>query len=268
MSLAARFRNAIRAVGLLVAPAATTAEASCPKITAGAGAPAAADPNGSVYLRTDGAAGTTIYHRVGGAWVAVGATAVSGTDFGSGGIAADAIAESTAAAGVIIDGLLIKDERLQPTGAGIATGDAGITLKDNLASAWDVKEAANVYQRFVTTNDGERVQFGKLVTLPIQTIDMADVQKALVFPTAGAGEVQLTGQILLVDANSSASEDLLLPPEASSSGLMLIIANTGGEDINVKEDSDTTLICTISTTETAIVVCDGTTWRGGVVKTT
>ena len=36
----------------------------------GSGAPSDSASNGSVYLRTDGAAGTTVYMRVGGAWVA------------------------------------------------------------------------------------------------------------------------------------------------------------------------------------------------------
>lgn len=34
------------------------------------GVPIAADVNGSVAFRTDGGAGTTLYHREGGAWVA------------------------------------------------------------------------------------------------------------------------------------------------------------------------------------------------------
>jgi hypothetical protein len=44
---------------------------SGPLIVAGAGAPAAAHPDGSLYLRTDGTAGTTIYVRAAGAWSAI-----------------------------------------------------------------------------------------------------------------------------------------------------------------------------------------------------
>lgn len=40
-----------------------------PTITSGSGAPSATEPNGSVYLRTNGAAASTIYARVSGAWV-------------------------------------------------------------------------------------------------------------------------------------------------------------------------------------------------------
>jgi hypothetical protein len=45
-----------------------------PQISAGSGAPTAADPDGpdgSIYHRTDGAAGTTLYARVSGAWSAL-----------------------------------------------------------------------------------------------------------------------------------------------------------------------------------------------------
>ena len=102
----------------------------------------------------------------------------------------------------------------------------------------------------------------------VQVIDMADAQVALVYGAAGAGQVKITSEVLIVDANSGATEDLLLPAEATSFGRVLFVANSGGEDIVVKEDSDTTTIATVSTTECAFFVCDGTTWRGGVVKTT
>lgn len=102
----------------------------------------------------------------------------------------------------------------------------------------------------------------------VQTIDMADAQVALVYGTAGAGQVKITSSVLVVDANSGATEDLLLPAEATSFGRVLFVSNSGGEDIVVKEDSDTTTIATISTAESAFFVCDGTTWHGGVVKAT
>lgn len=40
-----------------------------PTITSGAGAPASSEPNGSLYLRTDGSTATTLYVRISGAWV-------------------------------------------------------------------------------------------------------------------------------------------------------------------------------------------------------
>lgn len=47
-----------------------------PTLTSGSGAPSATEPNGSVYLRTNGAATTTLYARISGAWVAVTASAL------------------------------------------------------------------------------------------------------------------------------------------------------------------------------------------------
>lgn len=198
-------------------------------------------------------------------------TALSGST-----IEVDTIAETTSANGVDIDGLKIKDATIQPASGGtafidltqVATGEGDVVLKDNLAAALEVRESTNVYMTFITTDDAERISLAKITRLAVQTIDMADAQVALVYGTAGAGEVKVTGQILLVDANSGATEDLLLPPEATSTGVIFFISNTGGEDIVVKEDGDSTTICTISTTESAFVTCDGTTWRGGIVATT
>lgn len=95
-----------------------------------------------------------------------------------------------------------------------------------------------------------------------QTIDMADAALAIVHGTAGAGEVKLTGNLLFVDPNSGgASEDLTLPPEATSSGLLLFIFNTGGEGIVVKDDGGGTVI-TLDTAQHGVVACDGTSWIG------
>lgn len=42
--------------------------ATSPTVTSGTGAPSATEPNGSIYLRTNGTALSTIYARVSGAW--------------------------------------------------------------------------------------------------------------------------------------------------------------------------------------------------------
>ena len=44
---------------------------SGPTITTGTGAPSHSAPNGSIYLRTDGTASTTLYVRAAGAWTAL-----------------------------------------------------------------------------------------------------------------------------------------------------------------------------------------------------
>lgn len=105
------------------------------------------------------------------------------------------------------------------------------------------------------------VKEGPVFLAPGQTIDMADAEVALTIPT-------LTSNVLYVDANSGATEDLLLPPEAQSDGLFLFIANTGGEAIVVKDDGDATTVGTIATAEVGYFFCDGTTWRGGVSTNT
>jgi hypothetical protein len=76
--MASRFtsllRGSLAAVTLGVRPTASTAASSTPTISSGSGAPTASEPNGSIYLRTDGAAATTIYVRAAGAWTANGVT--------------------------------------------------------------------------------------------------------------------------------------------------------------------------------------------------
>jgi hypothetical protein len=97
----------------------------------------------------------------------------------------------------------------------------------------------------------------------VQTIDMADAAVSLaVTPTAS--HTTLTGNILYVDANSSATENLELPPEADSTGLVLVIQNTGGETIEVLDDAGSNPgngACSLLTTEACIAICDGTTWN-------
>ena len=67
-----RYRKGLAALSLGVRQTATTADSDVPTITSGSGAPSAAEPNGSIYLRTNaGDADQSIYSRIGGAWVAI-----------------------------------------------------------------------------------------------------------------------------------------------------------------------------------------------------
>ena len=113
-----------------------------------------------------------------------------------------------------------------------------------------------------------KISSGLLHFTNAQTIDMADAQVALTLNPGTPTGTTITSNSLHVDANSATTEDLLLPPEADCNGLMLMICNTGGEDIVVKEDGDSTTVCTISTAEVGLVTCDGTTWRGGIMAVT
>jgi hypothetical protein len=112
-------RRAVAAYGFAVKTSATETPGSSPTITADSGAASEAEPNGSLHLRTGGVPEV----RVGGAWKAL-AVADQTFDSGSAGIKADVVAESTAAAGVTIDGLLLKDGSVRP-GAIADPGDAG-----------------------------------------------------------------------------------------------------------------------------------------------
>jgi len=60
-----RWKRAAAALGFVVRSSATSDVTADPTLTSGSGAPSAAEPNGSVYLRTDG----STYVRTGGAWV-------------------------------------------------------------------------------------------------------------------------------------------------------------------------------------------------------
>jgi hypothetical protein len=107
------------------------------------------------------------------------------------------------------------------------------------------------------------IQATQPVTFPqVTTVDMADAAHALVLGTAGAAQTKLLGNIVFCDPNSGgASEILTLPPEASSTGLVIYLFNTGGEGIVVNDDAAATVV-TLDTAQHALLACDGTTWRG------
>jgi len=65
-----------------------------------------------------------------------------------------------------------------------------------------------------------------------------------------------------VDPNSSGStENLTLPAEAGCPGVFLLILNSGGEGIVVKNAATATII-TLDTVQHGILFCDGAAWRG------
>lgn len=65
-------RSGVAAVGYIVKPLPASDTGLSPTVTSGAGVPATIEPNGSLYLRTDGAnADQAIYVRISAAWVAM-----------------------------------------------------------------------------------------------------------------------------------------------------------------------------------------------------
>lgn len=101
-------------------------------------------------------------------------------------------------------------------------------------------------------------------TASVTTVAMADAAHALVLAPliAGAAQTLLTGNVVFCDPDSGqASEILTLPAVASSSGLWILILNTGGEGIVVKDVAANTII-TLDTAQHGIVACNGTSWIG------
>lgn len=65
-------RSGVAAVGYIVKALPADLPSVAPTVTSGSGAPTATEPNGSIYLRTNGAsADEAIYARIGGSWVAM-----------------------------------------------------------------------------------------------------------------------------------------------------------------------------------------------------
>jgi hypothetical protein len=63
-----------------------------------------------------------------------------------------------------------------------------------------------------------------------------------------------------------AGRDVILPKEAASKGLRFVIRNAAdaAEILTIKASDGTTTVCTPTQNETALLSCDGTTWRGVV----
>ena len=67
-----QYRKAISTVGIGIKSDARQLDSETATITAGAGAPTASEPDGSLYTRTDAAtAAEAVYSRIGGSWVAI-----------------------------------------------------------------------------------------------------------------------------------------------------------------------------------------------------
>ncbi len=187
---------------------------------------------GAIFFHTDGSDKDDLLYINSGTSTSctfVPATSVAGADFGATGMKTDVIAESTATSGVTIDSALIKDG-----------GFTGEIITDSIT-----EETANAG---IALND--------VLNMKVQTIAMNDAAVTLTSAT-------LTGNVLFVDAESSGTEDLKLPPEAEQTGTVLFIFNTGGESIIVEDDAAGSVV-TLETANTAICACDGTSWLGFV----
>jgi len=102
-----------------------------------------------------------------------------------------------------------------------------------------------------------------LLAFKSEAIDMADATHTLIVTgTAASAQTKITSNVLIVDPNSSGStENLDLPAEALCTGLLLIVLNSGGEGIVIRDDAAATKL-TLDTAQSGLLFCDGTTWRG------
>jgi hypothetical protein len=230
-------------------------------IKAGSGDPDDADEcaAGSLYIKLDGGGlGEALWVKYADAYHKI----PLGGNFLAAGLLADVIGESTTDAGVTVEGVKFHGKVIDLSG--LATNEGAVKLPDNKALAFLIREAANVFMAFVTSDDLERVQLGKLLADPLPvTIDMNDATHTLVLGTAGAAQTKLTSRILFVDPNSGqANEKLKLPPVLSCIGFSLDVYNTGGEDILLRDIGDTTTIITVPAGKAGRVACDGVNWRG------
>ena len=94
-------------------------------------------------------------------------------------------------------------------------------------------------------------------TAAAQVVDMAGATKALVVGTAGTGQVSLTGNTVIIDANGSgggtSGQNLKLPATAglpSGKTMRLKLANIGGEDITLQTSAAGSTGITLAAGET------------------
>jgi hypothetical protein len=138
---------------------------------------------------------------------------------------------------------------------------------------WNKKEKAapdNVHERHVLmgarVNANEHLEFYRNFT---------NAGPPFVMNSINTETIAATKTLTVNDASiqfidpGGANRDIVLPAEASSAGYFFFISNredvTG--DLVVKNDGGDT-IATVTLTESALVICDGTNWAGGVLKAT
>lgn len=143
--IAQNFRRALAMVGIVIRTSADEADSASPSITTGAGAPSAAEPNGSLYLRNDGTTTTTLYSRVSAAWgslvvsSAAEATAIRAASVYASGSQTGTGAEQIFAHGLVTTpALIIATATAGHNGAG-AAGTQAVTITYGAMSATELR---------------------------------------------------------------------------------------------------------------------------------
>lgn len=159
-------KRPLRALGFGVARTTTQPDSDVPRLAAYFGTPTDVQPNGSLGLNEDGPP----HARIGDTWKAV-AVAGQTWDAGAAGIKADVIAESTTAAGVTVDGVLLKDGTVTTDTVSEATGGAGVTVDGTLIKDGGLTGAGTVLLTGSATGDGQVVQrWGATATEGLQVV--------------------------------------------------------------------------------------------------
>uniref|UniRef100_A0A6H1ZI89 Uncharacterized protein n=1 Tax=viral metagenome TaxID=1070528 RepID=A0A6H1ZI89_9ZZZZ len=228
---------------------------------------AAADTAGhAIYMQTEdggadggagtGRAGALMHISTGEGSDSATATAVGGAGGALSLITGDGGTGNTTGNGGVGGAIAITAGTGGDSGAGVGVGGTGGSITLTAGSGGGAGGGTAGAPGAIVIGAG-------VVKFKRQTIDMANSAVTLTLVPGTPTGTLLTGNILAVDANSGATEDLLLPPEADCDGLMLIINNTGGESIMIQDDAGGALL-TLETANTAYLACDGTTWRGTV----
>lgn len=160
----------------------------------------------ALFHHTDGSGGDDLIYQNNGditdcRFIEI--TSVSGADFGSGGIKTDAVVESTGAAGVTLDGVLLKDNAVTAPGGIIAAGgfstsgrsfhtggSAAKTATDGTDTVVGANTEINVAEIFVDANaliTGVAIFNGPTVTTDKYYICLYDSAGVFLKETATAG---------------------------------------------------------------------------------
>ncbi len=213
----------------------------------GAASGTAAGGAGGAYTDQAGVGGA---HTGGGATGAGGAGGANSLIAGAGGATSNVGSDNGGAGGDVAITAGVGGLASAGTGDGGAGGTITLTPGGIGTSAGGIDG-----------NPGKvQIGAGLVHYTPAQVIAMGDNPLTLTLVDGTPTGTLLTSNILSVDAESSGTENLLLPPEADCNGVVLWIRNTGGESIVLQDDAAGT-IATIATAESAYAFCDGVAWQ-------
>lgn len=167
----------------------------------GLGAPTHSAQKAQVYLRADGSSiATMVYVNTDGGttWSALSNTSIA------------AKVQTAAGAAYVIDALLS------------ATGEALVKLGDNLANAWEFIEGTQSYQKFITSNGTEQVQFGVPVSYASTAQLIADVGTGAAIPV-NRGNISMS-----ITQNGAETNTLAIPSFVGQRLSLVVDVDTSG----------------------------------------